>query len=188
VRWYGTTEPTPLLGPLSDAVWHDRRINVTYTRGNQSVERTLDPLGLVLAAGDWYLVAHRQQKMRTYRVSRLTRLDILEEPARRPADFRLAESWAETRRNLETRHELIHVTLRIAGVALPHLRRVVAVTGQEQVALNVTAERVTVTVPFETESWATTALLGLGSLVEVLAPPSLRARMAAETKAAAANY
>ena len=188
VRWYGTTEPTPLLGPLSDAVWHDRRIHVTYTRGNQSVERTLDPLGLVLAAGDWYLVAHRQQEMRTYRVSRLTRLDILEEPARRPPDFTLAEAWAGTRRNLETRHELIHVTLRIAGIALPHLRRVVAVTGQEQVALNVTAERVTVTVPFETESWATTTLLGLGSQVEVLAPPSLRARMAAETKAAAAMY
>ena len=67
-------------------------------------------------------------------------------------------------------------------------RRVVAATGQEQVALNQTAEWVTVTVPFETESWAATALLGLGSQAEVLAPPSLRARMAAETKAAAAKY
>ena len=118
----------------------------------------------------------------------MTRLDILQEPARRPGDFRLAEAWAETRRHLETRHALIHVTLRIAGVALPRLRRVVAVTGQEQVTLNETAEWVTVTVPFETESWAATALLGLGSRVEVLAPPSLRARMAAETKAAAARY
>jgi predicted DNA-binding transcriptional regulator YafY len=65
---------------------------------------------------------------------------------------------------------------------------VIAVTGQEQVELNKTSEWVTVTVPFETESWATTTMLGLGSQVEVLAPPSLRARMATETKAAAARY
>jgi predicted DNA-binding transcriptional regulator YafY len=43
-------------------------------------------------------------------------------------------------------------------------------------------------VPFETESWATTTMLGLGSQVEVIAPASLRARMATETKAAAARY
>jgi predicted DNA-binding transcriptional regulator YafY len=188
VRWYGTAEPATFLGLLSEAVWHDRRIRVTHTRDNKTAERTLDPLGLVLTAGEWYLVAHRHQSLRTYRVSRLTHVEILQEPARRPPTFNLAESWAQARRDLETRHTVIDVTLRIAGAALPRLRRVIAVTGQEQVELNNTSEWVTVTVPFETESWATTTMLGFGSQVEVLAPPSLRARMATETKAAAARY
>lgn len=188
VRWYGTAEPAPFLGLLSEAVWHDRRIRVTHTRDSKTADRTLDPLGLVLAAGEWYLVARRQQSLRTYRVSRLTHVEILHETARRPPAFNLAESWAQARRDLETRHTVIHVTLRIAGAALPRLRRVIAVTGQEQVELNKTSEWVTVTVPFETESWATTTMLGLGSQVEVLAPPSLRTRMATETKAAAARY
>ena len=123
VRWYGTAEPAPFLGLLSEAVWHDRRIRVTHTRDNKTAERALDPLGLVLAVGEWYLVAHRQQSLRTYRVSRLTHVEILQEPARRPPGP-----------SISPRAGLRHV-------------------------------------PFETESWATTTMLGLGSQVEVLAPP-----------------
>ncbi|HEV7899573.1 MAG TPA: WYL domain-containing protein [Planosporangium sp.] len=42
--------------------------------------------------------------------------------------------------------------------------------------------------PFEGERWACMALLGMGAAVEVLGPPSLRARMAAQARAIAAHY
>lgn len=187
VRWYGTTEPTPHLATLSAAVWDDRRIRVTY-RSDDRPDHTLDPLGLVLASGDWYLVALRDRLLRTYRVSRFTRVVILDEATRRPSSFVLADSWAEARRDLETRHELIEVTLRVAAVALPNLRRVVASVGQSRIKLNPTSDWIEVTVPFDSESWAFTTLLGLGAEVTILAPPSLRARMAVETERMAVIY
>ena len=75
-----------------------------------------------------------------------------------------------------------------AGSALPRLRRVVAVAGQGRVEVNDLSEWAEVTVPFESESWALTTLLGLGSDVEVLAPARLRDRMGTETRAAADRY
>jgi predicted DNA-binding transcriptional regulator YafY len=51
--------------------------------GNQEVDRTLEPLGLILKAGNWYLAAHaptgREPGVRTYRVSRIVELTVLDE-------------------------------------------------------------------------------------------------------------
>ena len=188
VRWYGTAEPTPRLGELAEAVWRDRRVRVHHARGGAVVERTLDPLGLVLAAGDWYLVAHRDEQRRTYRVSRIRSVELLDEAVRRPGGFALAQVWAQARRELEAEHACVEVTLRVASAALPRLRRLVAVTGQDRVDVTCAGEEVELTVPFEGEAWARTALLGLGPAVEVLAPAGLRARMAADAEAAAARY
>jgi predicted DNA-binding transcriptional regulator YafY len=63
----------------------------------------------------------------------------------------------------------------------------VPVHGQAALSLAVTDE-IEVTIPFEEEAWAVEALLSLGSAVEVLAPPALRQRMAAELRATAARY
>jgi predicted DNA-binding transcriptional regulator YafY len=189
VRFYGTTEPTPQLSALAEAVWQDRRVLVRYTnRRGETREQRLDPFGLVLASGDWYLVAAREGVQRTYRVSRFVDVHPLDEAVDRPPGFALADAWSAARHKMETGHELIEVTVRIATAALPHLRRVVAVAGQHRVDVTTTGGPVVLTVPFEGENWACTTLLGLGGAVEVLAPPGLRARMAAETRAAAAHY
>ncbi|MGV9313456.1 helix-turn-helix transcriptional regulator [Streptomyces sp. NPDC003691] len=56
--WYQEPETPPLLAPLADAVWGDRRVTVAYeNRGGARVERVLEPHGLVLKAGVWYLCA-----------------------------------------------------------------------------------------------------------------------------------
>lgn len=188
VRWYGTAEPTPHLGELADAVWRDRRVRVCHVREGTAVERTLDPLGLVLAAGDWYMVAHRDGLRRTYRVSRIRAVEVLDETVIRPAEFSLANAWTQARHELEAQHACVEVTLRVSAAALPRLRRLVAVTGQDRVDVALTGTVVELTVPFEGERWASTALLGLGASVEVLAPASLRARIAAEARATAAHY
>jgi predicted DNA-binding transcriptional regulator YafY len=58
--WFRDAEDTPFLADIASALWRDRRIAVRYRRwGNEIVERELDPLGLVLKAGVWYLVARR---------------------------------------------------------------------------------------------------------------------------------
>lgn len=56
--WYSEPETPPLLAELADAVWRDRRVTVAYAnRRGERVERVLEPHGLVLKAGVWYLCA-----------------------------------------------------------------------------------------------------------------------------------
>src|SRR5690242_5051694 len=87
VRWYGTPEPVPHLSRLAEAVWRDRRVRLRYVTGGRETTREVDPLGLVLAAGDWYLVALRDGARRTYRVSRVRAVDVLDQPVERPEGF-----------------------------------------------------------------------------------------------------
>jgi len=188
VRWYGSAEPTPALAAVADAVWADRRLRLRYVgRTGTAGDRTVDPLGLVLAAGDWYLVARRDGARRTYRISRVLAAEATDEPVTRPDGYDLGADWADARAELESRHQLVDVTVLADPAVLPGLRRVVAVSGQHLVEVAATAP-VRLTVPFEGYAWATTALLGLGAGVEVLAPRPLRDRIAAEARAMSARY
>jgi len=190
VKWYATAEPTPALPAVTQALWEDRRVRIRYTGRDKRVRgRVVDPLGLVLASGNWYLMAVHGDGRRSYRVSRLLSVEVLDEPVRRPAGFRLAEAWADSRRELENSHQRIMVTVRADAAVLPQLRNHVAVSGQHLIELTVPpGESVELTVPFEGNWWALTSLLGLGGGVEVLAPDSLRAAIRDEVQRMAARY
>jgi predicted DNA-binding transcriptional regulator YafY len=187
VRWYSTPEPVPCLTQLADAVWRDLRVRMEYVRNGRAVTREVAPLGLVLTAGDWYLVALRDERRRTYRVSRVRSVELLDEPVKRPAEFDLAQWWAEARKELEEEKTAVEVTVRVSPRALPRLRRMVPVHGQAVIPV-IATEETEVTIPFENEPWAVEALLSLGSGIEVLGPASTRRRMATELRAAAAHY
>jgi len=92
--WRGTTENLSMLPLVQDAVWSDRKLAFRYWRaGRELVERTVDPLGLVVKSSTWYLFARTPDGFRTYRVSRIEDARILDEPADRPASFDLAAYW-----------------------------------------------------------------------------------------------
>jgi predicted DNA-binding transcriptional regulator YafY len=55
--WFKEPKTPELLPVVADAVWDDRRITARYRRGDTEVERRLEPYGLVLKAGIWYLCA-----------------------------------------------------------------------------------------------------------------------------------
>lgn len=57
--WWREPDAPDLLPAVAEAVWADRRLAVTYRRrpGAEAVEREVEPYGLVLKAGVWYLVA-----------------------------------------------------------------------------------------------------------------------------------
>lgn len=186
-RWYGTPEPVPCLPELATALWRNRRARIDYVRDGTAATRDISPLGLVLASGQWYLVAHRDQQRRTYRVSRVRSVELLDEPAIRPASFDLAQSWAQARSELERESTAVNVTVRVQPAALSRLRRLVPVHGQDRVPL-ICTEQIDITVPFENENWACAALLSLGKDVEVLGPATMRKRVADQTRGAAARY
>jgi predicted DNA-binding transcriptional regulator YafY len=185
--WFHHPEHLPHLATVADAVWQQHRLDVRYRRGAEDVARLLEPLGLVLKAGVWYLVARAVDAaggaVRTYRVSRISTAAARDERFARPEDFDLAAWWARASTEFDRSILRQRVRLRLGPLGLrllPQLTTTVAATeaiadagppdeaGWRELELAVEGEEV-----------ALTQLTGLGAEVEVLAPASLRASLAA---------
>ncbi len=89
-------QASPHLRMVQDAVFGDRRLRLRYRRAEaRVVERDVDPLGLIIKAGVWYLLADVAGERRLFRLSRIEEAQALDEPARRPKRFDLAKAWRE---------------------------------------------------------------------------------------------
>lgn len=175
--WFRAGDRVPHLPTLAGALWRGCRLRLRYREGPRTVQRTVDPLGLVLKGGAWYLVASRSAGMRVYRVSRVAAARPLDEPARRPADFALADFWAEWSRAFEEGLPRLEVILRVAEGAERRLPRARRVEPDGRVAVS-----------FESLGDAYRQLLALGADAEVLEPPELRERIRRTAAELAAVY
>ncbi|MET9248503.1 YafY family protein [Nonomuraea sp. NPDC003709] len=192
--WYRDQEPVTYLPAVADAVWNERRIQVRYRRWKapQEVERRLDPYGLVVKAGRWYLVARAGEDVRTYRVSQILDLHPLPEGFTRPDGFDLAAYWQGYLAEFEARLRRGEAVLRLSprGVErVPNLMTPGVVAAARESAQPPDEEGWTrVTVPIESIEHALAEFLRLGTDAEVLAPAELRDRMAATATELAARY
>jgi predicted DNA-binding transcriptional regulator YafY len=189
--WFHAGEPVPNLPALSEAVWTTRRLRVAYERGDTSVERVLEPLGLVLKAGVWYIVAASDGQVRTYRASRVTTAELLDERFERPPSFDLATFWAESSAAYEREAPRVEVTVRIAPDRLELLADEVGARAVQA------AERLDEPDP---DGWlrlrlrldwpgeVPARLLAVGADLEVLAPEETRLRVVRLARAVAARY
>lgn len=192
--WYRATEPTPHLAAVARAVWEQTAIRVYYRRAGSAgeVTRRLEPLGMVLKGGDWYLLARADEQIRTFRIARILTLETLAEPFERPADFDLAAHWQFWTRRFEAESYRAEATVRLGPrarellpyVAAPAVNRAVAAVPAPVGA----DEWLIATIPIESFDHAIGDLLKLGAEVEVLAPPELRARMAETVRTLARRY
>jgi predicted DNA-binding transcriptional regulator YafY len=190
--WFQLTDDVPCLAELAQAAWEDRRVRVTYQRGDGHVTRLLDPMGLVLKGGVWYLVARHRGQLRTYRVSRITQLASTGERFERPDDFDLADHWADASLAFEESLLLVEVKARVRVGALSLLRRALEPAAARS-ALSVAPTPSTdgwfdVTIPGEMLDYLYIQLLQLGADIEVLEPADLRERMAHTGAALTALY
>ncbi|MEV4356361.1 helix-turn-helix transcriptional regulator [Nonomuraea sp. NPDC004186] len=192
--WYRDQDPVTYLPAVADAVWNERRIQVRYRRWKapQEVERRLDPYGLVVKAGRWYLVARAGEDVRTYRVSQILDLHPLPEGFTRPDGFDLAAYWQGYLAEFEARLRRGEAVLRLSprGVArVPDLMTPGVVAAARESAQPPDEEGWTrVTVPIESIEHALAEFLRLGTDAEVLAPAELRDRMATTAAELAARY
>ena len=188
--WDRAPRRLPWLAPIARAVWAERQLSLRYVRAdNTEVDRRVHPLGLVLKAGQWYLVATGGRWEATYRVSRVRQATVLEGPARRPPGFDLTAYWSEFLEDFESRRGSVAVRLRVAPEAVDELPRVLGEAARVALAEAPThgSPGITVDLVFESVDDARTQLLGLGPSVLVVDPPALRrelARVAAEVVAA----
>jgi predicted DNA-binding transcriptional regulator YafY len=191
--WFQAGEPVPHLGTLASAVWESRLLEMDYERGDERVHRTLEPLGLVLKSGIWYMVAAHDGQIRTYRVSRVVAATLSEDRFPRPEAFDLPAYWAESIAAYEQEAPRIEVVVRVDPAYLDRLSDFV---GRQPV---VDAERLTDGDP-DAQGWtrlrlrldwpdeAPGRLLGLGGHIEVLDPPDVREQLQEAARAALERY
>lgn len=105
----------PQLDVVQQAVWADRQIRIGYCSAGTSGarEHVLDPWGLVVKAGVWYLIAARHERRRLYRVDRIQTAEVLDVPARRPPDLDLEALWKRMRSDVEHPRDTVRVVLRV---------------------------------------------------------------------------
>ncbi|MGZ4681094.1 MAG: helix-turn-helix transcriptional regulator [Acidimicrobiales bacterium] len=181
--WFHRDEPTEALATIAAALWTDHRVDLTYRRGERTVARRVEPLGLVLKAGTWYLVARHRGGLRTYRVSRVVTAAALEDRFERPAGFDLAAAWAETSEAFDRSLLRLPVRLRLS----PEAQRRLPATVPSAATVDALAQSGepdadgwrTVDLWVESESVAHGQLLALGAGFEVIEPLGLRRSVAA---------
>lgn len=183
-NWFAEPGTPPLLPAVADAVWDDRRITARYRSRETEVERVLEPYGLVLKAGVWYVCARVTEggSFRVYRIDRFTAAEAGGERFERDEEFDLPAFWAERAAQFARSILRAEVVVRVSADGARRLPYAVDPASAREALAEAGAPDeegwLTVTLAVESEKVAHAQLAGLGPEVEVLAPPSLRARFA----------
>jgi len=189
--WFQADETVPHLALLAEVVWENRRVAIDYRRDSSVATRILDPLGLVLKAGVWYIVAATDGQIRTYRASRIVRAEALPERFERIGGFDLASYWAESSAAYERDAPRADIVVRVREDRLGRLRDAVGRRAVRE------AERLDEPDPdgwlhlrlrIEWPEEAADQLLRAGSSVEVLDPPAIRDELLATARRIVEQY
>ncbi|MEO7000923.1 MAG: YafY family protein [Ktedonobacterales bacterium] len=186
--WRQSSEPTPLLPTLQEAIWSERKLRLGYQRDGGIAERLVDPLGLVAKGSVWYLVAAVAGEPRTYRVSRIDTVMLLDEPCERPADFDLATFWEHSTAEFTANLPRYQATLRVTAEALRYIRQGGRYARIESESAADADGWITVSMLFEEQHGAREFTLGFGAQAEVIEPPELREQVICEARALLARY
>ncbi|ROQ82985.1 WYL domain-containing protein [Streptomyces sp. NBC_01260] len=190
VRWRSGPRAAVDIAELHDAVFTDRRLRLRYRHSGTRTARdyTVDPYGLVVKAGVWYLVADRDGEPRLFRADRVRRAVLTDEAVVRRRGVELAQAWELLRRQVEDRQGGVILRVRVHRSRLDLFLRLHAgvLTGEPRPEER-DGEWLRAELAVESVEWAR-SLLSFGPNVEVLAPPGARSVVAAHAAAVMALY
>ncbi|HEU0199604.1 MAG TPA: YafY family protein [Burkholderiaceae bacterium] len=180
IDWFRNAEPPEYLRTVAEAVWSERRLKIRYQSWNRVSDRVVDPLGLVLKAGMWYMVARAEREQRTFRLSSIQALEPLAERFSRPRNFDLGKYWTASTKRFEAGVYRSEAQLRVTALGLRRLQSLSAIVAAAATRTATPPDAdgwMSVTIPIESAADAARELLRLGPEGEVLQPPELRALM-----------
>jgi predicted DNA-binding transcriptional regulator YafY len=181
VGWFHSADDARLLPVIANAVWNETVLAIRYQRHAGPVSRKVQPLGLVLKGGLWYVVARVGEQLRTYRAANIVELTATDEHFERPKDFDLVRFWTTATRAFEVGLYRGKAALRVSprGMAkLDLLGSAVAQAAAETAGPPAADGWVRVVIPIESVDQAAAELIRLGTDAEVLEPVELRHRIA----------
>ncbi|WP_214408163.1 helix-turn-helix transcriptional regulator [Pseudonocardia lacus] len=165
------------LAIVQRAVFAGHRVHLRYASARPGASpaeprwRTVDPIGLVEAAGQWYLLGLDDGRDRTYRVSRILDAEESPEPARRPDGVDVAALWERRRTEFLARLPGVEATVRVPDDMLDEL---VAALLELRSAEPDGAGRTVVRARFGGKGHAERVVWTMAPHVEALDPPWLR--------------
>ena len=176
--WYRAARPTLFLSRVARAVLDRRVMAMTYDSWKARADWRVEPLGLVLKAGHWYLVARGHGKIRIFNIADIQLLEIFDQEFERPVDFDLAAWWQAEQARFEAELFSETATLRLSPLGLKRLAALSprgaaaarsAQIGEDGYALAEMA--------IENSDHGAREILMIGAEMTILAPASFRERV-----------
>lgn len=175
--WRQSADPLPCLPAVQEAVWQERKLRFAYGRTeDDTVERVVDPLGLVAKGTMWYLIAATGGHIRTYRVARIRLATVMDEPCVRPPDFDLAAYWAASSASFVANLPRVPITIRVSPDVLPYVNGSGGYGRIEATGPTDADGWTTLHMAFDSEDEACGYLFRFGTQIELLEPEALRDR------------
>ena len=171
--WWHDPAMPPFWDDLQKAVYEDRIIEATYEKYNgETTEKVLAPYSLICKSSLWYVLAERENELRTYRVNRFHSIHILDRPFSRRVDFDLSEYWQSHLKSFEEEFSDHNYIFRIHPDLIATLKSLFPgrwkMTGQGD-------ERgwLTISLNLDSDLMAKMLVFGLAGSVEILEPAGL---------------
>jgi predicted DNA-binding transcriptional regulator YafY len=179
----GTVESLPVL---LDALWRQRQVKFVYAGAlcEEASERVVEPLGVVAKGTTWYLAALSGGELRTYRVSRMNRANVLAEAAVRPKGFDLRTWWERSAAEFREKLPRYYATY----LAAPGVVRWAKYKGWRLEETQPHGNGVRLRIRFDAEEEALQFALSFGPDIEVLEPAVLREKVREAAEATARLY
>ncbi|SEQ49482.1 transcriptional regulator [Streptomyces sp. yr375] len=201
--WFREPKTPELLSVVADAVWDDRCVRARYRRGNgDEVVRELEPYGLVLKAGVWYLCARVRDEVRgedrdgrafrTYRIDRFVGVEESPDRFSRDDEFDLPGFWGAQAERFARSILGAEIVVRLSAAGRRGLAHAVdPVAARDALATAGAADArgwVAVALWVESLEVACSQLRVLGAEAEVVGPEALRRRFAEDVGRLAELY
>lgn len=189
--WYSQGQAPESLPLLASAVWNDLCVRFTYQSWKGEVSRRAEPWGLVTKGGAWYLVAAVDGVPRTYRVSSIRDLEVLEATFERSTKFDLKTYWSSWIDDFEARLFVEQAVVQLSPIGL---RRLQEVSPKAAAGAAISARPVNESgwieaeIPIESIEFSAQQLLRLGREIIVLSPVALRRALALQVRTIASYY
>ncbi|WP_217596993.1 YafY family protein [Cohnella sp. GbtcB17] len=209
--WHDAREPAPYLGLVQQAVWEKRKMRIRYPSGEgaDGAVSVVMPWGLVAKRHTWYFAAVKDRREpdgtpaagsggvggqadqhdaepRTYRVSRLAAVELLEERFEVPDSFDLAQWWERSVARFRRELPVYPVRLLVREEIWARFSREIYVRVQS--CADASDGWKAADANFHTPDSALAILLGYGASIRVLSPRELARSVFSEAKALLALY
>lgn len=187
--WQRRSRASPHLLAIAAAVWQSHVLRIRYESWRSTRWRTVEPLGLVLKAGQWYLIASAEKGVAIFRVTSVRNVEQTDGRFDRPSSFDLKACWKDLVNRFEAGLRRRCATLRAAPTSLDRLDRLGAdIADKLREAVPGDAGWREAVVPIETIGHAASLILGFADEIEVIAPVELMTELATRAARVATLY